>query len=672
MKKRWISLILAIIMTLSLLPVIPATAVEAPDMHVSEAFLGVLKKMEGFYSKPYWDYAQYSIGYGSFCSYSNTDPMYKHYMANPITEEQATELLIQELADFERSVNDFIKENGLTLKQHQYDALVSFSYNCGAGWTGEKSGYLNAAVRQGDISNALIYGMCLWSTAGGNYILIPRRMSEANMYINGEYKSYTEGDSYPATFKYVFLDGNGGTVKYTIHGYNAADPAGIVTDFKEIPTGKDANGKWFAYTFAGWFTAPEGGTQVKVLDGTLNNGTILYAQWKDPSGKVVSLPKGEVMNDLAVKVTSNVNVRTGPGTFYPVNYTIQATSAQPKTIMVTEVFNSGSTTWGKFAEGWLSLSYTNYNEVISGLPGEPFPRAATMLRDKVNFRTEPNTASQSMGTLAVDTKITITEEFWEEGARRLWGKMDNGYWVCMDNAGTQYAVYDSEISATVTGISMGVLPKKVKYIQKNEELNINGSVLLIHYSDGSVKARTVARELTKGFDNSKLGKKTITVRYLGFETTFEVEVVKATVTFKNYDGTVLSQQQYAYGEAVNAPGVPTKPEDDLGAYRFVGWDKEIATCTGNAEYTAVFEMIPGTQKYIPGDINGDSVVDEDDVIYLLRYVVFPEQYPVLVPADYAKDNIVNEDDVIYLLRHVVFPEQYPLASGGNEGNGEAQ
>lgn len=666
MKKRWISLILAVIMIVSLLGTVPALAEEIPDMKISDKFLEVLKQMEGFYPYPQWDYAQWTVGYGTRCPddklnyWTKGDPNTPDD-DNPITEEEALALLDAEMSNYEIPVNKFIKKYGLKLEQHQYDALISFSYNCGTGWTLEETGYLNTAVRQGDMSNALIYGLCLWSTAGGNYILIPRRLSEANMYINGEYKSYTEGNSYPASFKYVFLDGNGGTAKYTIHGYNAADPAGIVTDFKDIPTGVDANGNWFVYEFAGWFTEPTGGTQVTVLDGSLTNGTILYAQWKDPSGQIVPLMKGEAVPNLSVNVTANVNVRTGPGTYFPVNYTIQATADAPKTITVTEVFTSGSTTWGRFADGWLSLSYTNYDDVVNSLPDDSFPKAGT-LQVAAKYRTEPAVRDDTLvGEFAKGDRVTIVEEF-NDGAGLIWGKMDNGYWVCVDYKGTTYVQYDEDISPVVESVSMMTLPTKLQYVQKNEELNITGSVLLVRYSDGSVKARTLARELTKGFDNTTLGQNTVTVRYLGKETTFAVEIIKATVTFKNYDGTVLSQQQYAYGEAVTAPGMPVKPEDELGAYRFIGWDKEVTACNGNAEYVAQFEMIPGSQKYTPGDINGDTAVNKDDAFYLLYSLVWgQEEYPMTAPADFDSNGLVNKDDAFYLLYHLVWGEaEYPL------------
>jgi len=87
----------------------------------------------------------------------------------------------------------------------------------------------------------------------------------------------------------------------------------------------------------------------------------------------------------------------------------------------------------------------------------------------------------------------------------------------------------------------------------------------------------------------------------------------------------------------------------------VSWDKEVTACNGNATYTAVFEL-----TFAPGDINCDNKIDEDDAIYLLRHVVFPEKYPVAVWSDIDRNGATDEADAIYLLRHVVFPEKYPL------------
>lgn len=48
-----------------------------------------------------------------------------------ITEKEAEEMLIRELTKHETYVNKYV--NQLKLNQNQFDALVSFSYNCGIG-----------------------------------------------------------------------------------------------------------------------------------------------------------------------------------------------------------------------------------------------------------------------------------------------------------------------------------------------------------------------------------------------------------------------------------------------------------------------------------------------------------------------------------------------------------
>ena len=692
---------------------------EGTPMTVSDDLIEVLKTMEGFSPVAYWDYSQWTIGYGTKCPEGK-----EHYYTvdNPFPEEEAEALLLEELSYFEEVIRQFAEKYSLELQQHQFDALVSFSYNCGGNWVNDVNGYFNKAVREGDMSNRLIYGMCLWSSAGGDYILIDRRKCEANMYIYGVYRAYNTTGGVPASIKHVFLDGNGGAPRYVIHGYNADDPAGIVTEFKTLPTGTDSSGKTFTYQFAGWYTAASGGTRVTVLDGSLSNGTVLYAHWKDPQGNVVTLPKGTVIDGVTVTVNASGKIRTGPGTYYPVVKTISA----GETLTITETFQSGSTLWGKCEYGWISLYYTNYDEVISGGSTDPedpegqWGTVTTQSGGTVNVRCGPGTSYDVVGVKETGERVQIFAR--QSDGTREWGQMADGNWICLD-----YVVFD----VTLQSISVASRPTKTQYVQRQDSLSLAGSALTLLYSDGSTETIGITADMVSGFSNEKLGDVTVTVTYQGKTTSFTVTVIKATVVFKNYDGTVLSSAQYAYGETVKIPADPTRPAEGDCIYRFTGWDKTVTACAGNAVYTAVYEAIqgqwgtvttqsggtvnvrcgPGTSydvvgvketgervqifarqsdgtrewgqmadgnwiclDYVSfdsasgsltGDFDGSGAVNEDDAIYLLWHVMLPERYPADGNADVNADGNINEDDAIYLLWHVMLPERYPLYPTSN-------
>ena len=63
---------------------------------------------------------------------------------------------------------------------------------------------------------------------------------------------------------------------------------------------------------------------------------------------------------------------------------------------------------------------------------------------------------------------------------------------------------------------------------------------------------------------------------------------------------------------------------------------------------------------IPGDLNGDGVVNDADVAHLLWHTLFPNMYEISGNADFNKDGNVDDADVAYLLWHTLFPESYPI------------
>ncbi len=65
-------------------------------------------------------------------------------------------------------------------------------------------------------------------------------------------------------------------------------------------------------------------------------------------------------------------------------------------------------------------------------------------------------------------------------------------------------------------------------------------------------------------------------------------------------------------------------------------------------------------EYIPGDVNNDFKVNNQDAIYLLKYIMSPGQFTINQGADMNGDGKTNNQDAIYLLKYVLSPEQFPL------------
>ena len=92
----------------------------------------------------------------------------------------------------------------------------------------------------------------------------------------------------------------------------------------------------------------------------------------------------------------------------------------------------------------------------------------------------------------------------------------------------------------ITGIKVSKLPDKIEY-DLNQELETTG--MIVKAITGSGTEFEIEDYAVYGFDSSEAGRKTVTIAYMGVETTFEVEVI---------DGG---------GEDVPTP--PTEPEEDV-------------------------------------------------------------------------------------------------------------
>lgn len=102
-----------------------------------------------------------------------------------ITQSQADAYLVSDLEKYEGYVN----KTGLKLNQNQFDALVSFTYNCGVG--NLKILIRNRTLEQ--ISQAIL----LYNKSNGKILqgLVRRRQAEHDLFVLDVEKSESEGDS---------------------------------------------------------------------------------------------------------------------------------------------------------------------------------------------------------------------------------------------------------------------------------------------------------------------------------------------------------------------------------------------------------------------------------------------------------------------------------------------
>lgn len=148
-----------------------------PSYSTSQPMRLLIEQFEGCRLEPYADVVGVAtVGYG----HTGDDVSLS---MDPITQEQADQLLAWDLKRFEDGVNSMVIE---ATSQQQFDALVSFAYNLGE--SSLRGSTLLRMHNAGDYgSAALQFGR--WNHAGGKVFegLTRRRAGEAAVYANGDY-----------------------------------------------------------------------------------------------------------------------------------------------------------------------------------------------------------------------------------------------------------------------------------------------------------------------------------------------------------------------------------------------------------------------------------------------------------------------------------------------------
>lgn len=142
------------------------------NMNISDNGLNAIKKYEGCRLTAYQDVkGVWTIGYG------HTGDV---YYGETITQSEADALFRNDIQKFVKGVNSLL--GSTRVNQNQFDALVSFAYNCGL--TALKNSTLLRKVKADPNDPTIETEFKKWVYSGGKYIqgLANRRASESKLY----------------------------------------------------------------------------------------------------------------------------------------------------------------------------------------------------------------------------------------------------------------------------------------------------------------------------------------------------------------------------------------------------------------------------------------------------------------------------------------------------------
>lgn len=157
----------------------------ASSMKTADAGISLIKEFEKCRLTAYKATSSetyYTIGWGHYGS-DVTAGM-------TITQVQADQMFLNDLVKYENYVNTFLNKNNITVSQNQFDALVSFTYNCGNVWVSEPTFQLKTYLING-VNNytaeQITTAFTNWNKQDGKVLagLTRRRQAEAALFLNG-------------------------------------------------------------------------------------------------------------------------------------------------------------------------------------------------------------------------------------------------------------------------------------------------------------------------------------------------------------------------------------------------------------------------------------------------------------------------------------------------------
>ena len=459
------------------------------------------------------------------------------------------------------------------------------------------------------------------------------------------------------------------------------------------------------------FKSPQTGEYLISVSAKYADGKIGYGQTVVEVKQVPSLRVQYNINGGKIAYPHQYVVVGGEGVDFraePYTYTTKYGVIPVGTLLTaSDIFENGTYIWAKVTyngkTGWCLISKNfcdrvGYNTLENGdiiqfptaVPAETVwgagsgekkglldPQTANLIKENHTFA--------GWSTVQDGSGPVFRQDQTQLSAQQIDGSFTNA-----DKNVKMYAIWRK----TVKEVSVVTLPYKTNYVT-DDVLDTTGLTLRAKYADGTEEVVSTGFTVT-GFDASSEGTKTVTVAYYDAKTEFTVNVDQR-MQYTIVDGAAVITDYKDNGGVVIVPnalgGVPVKKiasgafadcsqitglilsgnVTEIGDGAFSGcsslsvvnytgakeqWDA-IRIGTGNEVLTTA-TLVTGYK--VMGDFTDDLIVDNNDVIYLLKHSLVPDRFPVTANADLNTDGTVNNEDVILLLKHSLVPDRFPLTA----------
>lgn len=318
------------------------------------------------------------------------------------------------------------------------------------------------------------------------------------------------------------------------------------------------------------------------------------------------------LGSYTVTARSGLNTRQSPSA------TSRKLSGLKYGATVTVTATDGN--WGYVdGYGWICLDYTSYNGGVTSSYNQKVyyetGNYAVSYSSGLNCRKGPGTGYAIKRTLPNGTMFSVTET---SGAWGYSPEFDG--WLCLS-----YARYVSALTpalpvpdgpAVTTNSSSEIAVGDIITVNWNPiEYADHYTAQLIDATNGSVvETKDNLTSYTAAFATPYAGKFNVTVIAGNSQHTgatggvYGIEAKNpSTVTFKDWDGKVLSTQKVAYGKNATAPATPTRT-----GYTFKEWSDSFNTIRTNKTITAVYTRNSYTVRFLDHD---GAIVDTQSVLY---------------------------------------------------------